>query len=878
MTPKTQKKMTEPPELNVCLAGGRGDHRLGLRNRFFMSLKTKLVVLFLAIAVIPLVLVSILTFHSYRHSMEEACLSDLQNVAAVKADMIEAHFSKLGSDIEIAQNFYNIKKNLPILAGIAPRITDPGFLAAKEDLDGQLRRMQSVLKLSNIMLLSPEGQVLYSSDPEHWERDHLQFLAGPQREAFERGRTQVSISDIYFDAIDGPKSAMLATAPLVDPHKVLRGVIAFEVDMAPIYEWIQDTTGLGRTGETLLGKKIDDKVLFINPLRHDPDAAFKRSIALGGAEAIPIQNAIRGQNGAGISVDYRGKQVVAAWHYLPSLQWGVVAKIDAEEAFADVHNLGNLVLIILALVILLVGIIAFSVAQSISGPIQKLSKGVEIIGSGNLDHKVGTRLQDEIGQLSRAFDKMVYDLKQAMLSRENERKRLYDLLETLPVYVILLSEDYHIPFANKFFRERFGASAGKRCYEYLFNRPEPCEHCGSYKAMKTNAPCHWEWLCPDGRNYDIYDFPFTDTDGSKMVMEMGIDITERKRAEAELTQHRDHLEALVKERTAQAEEKTAELQTILDSVPAMIFYKDKDNHFIRTNRAFENAMGKTRAELEGRSLFDLYPREEAETHWNDDKEVLVSGKPKYGIIENMTAKGEPRILLTDKMIYANERGEVAGIIGFSVDITERKQFEEALVNERANLQKIFDIVNVGMVLVDGSGAVQRVNDVISRWIGKEPVMTCNAQPGNVLGCIHALGHSAGCGQTSQCGTCAIRKTLSGVLSSGQPVHDVEAEAMFLIKGEEVRLHLAVSADPLVLNGKQHVILAISNITERKQAEEELRRRAVELQALNEELVRFNNVAVDRELRMISLKREINALSVAAGQPAPYPMNFEKGLA
>jgi signal transduction histidine kinase len=49
--------------------------------------------------------------------------------------------------------------------------------------------------------------------------------------------------------------------------------------------------------------------------------------------------------------------------------------------------------------------------------------------------------------------------------------------------------------------------------------------------MKTGAPHHWEWTGPDGRNYDIFDFPFTDTDGSPLIMEMGIDITERKRAE-----------------------------------------------------------------------------------------------------------------------------------------------------------------------------------------------------------------------------------------------------------------------------------------------------------------------------------------------------------
>ncbi|HMK37152.1 MAG TPA: ATP-binding protein [Desulfomonilaceae bacterium] len=115
-----------------------------------------------------------------------------------------------------------------------------------------------------------------------------------------------------------------------------------------------------------------------------------------------------------------------------------------------------------------------------------------------------------------------------------ERQRLYQVLDTLPAYVVLLSEDYHVPFANRFFRERFGESQGKRCYEYLFGRTEPCEICETYTVMQTRAPHRWIWVGPDGRDYDIHDFPFTDSDGSQLVMEVGIDITEAKRAEAAL--------------------------------------------------------------------------------------------------------------------------------------------------------------------------------------------------------------------------------------------------------------------------------------------------------------------------------------------------------
>lgn len=128
------------------------------------------------------------------------------------------------------------------------------------------------------------------------------------------------------------------------------------------------------------------------------------------------------------------------------------------------------------------------------------------------------------------------ELREAVNALGAERQRLYEVLETLPVYVCLLDSDYHMPFANRYFRETFGESQARRCYDFLFNRTEPCEICETYTVMKTRAPHHWYWTGPNGRDYDIFDFPFTDTDGSLLILEMGIDITERKQAEEALNQ------------------------------------------------------------------------------------------------------------------------------------------------------------------------------------------------------------------------------------------------------------------------------------------------------------------------------------------------------
>ncbi len=135
-----------------------------------------------------------------------------------------------------------------------------------------------------------------------------------------------------------------------------------------------------------------------------------------------------------------------------------------------------------------------------------------------------------------------------------ERQRLYDVLETLPAYVALLTSDYQVPFANRTFRERFGESNGKPCYDFLFDRDEPCPDCETFKVLKTNAPLNWEWAGPDGRNYDIYDYPFKEADGSPMILEMGIDITERKQAEKKVQLQQEQLQLTNEELRASEEE------------------------------------------------------------------------------------------------------------------------------------------------------------------------------------------------------------------------------------------------------------------------------------------------------------------------------------
>ncbi|MCA9772116.1 MAG: PAS domain S-box protein, partial [Myxococcales bacterium] len=125
-----------------------------------------------------------------------------------------------------------------------------------------------------------------------------------------------------------------------------------------------------------------------------------------------------------------------------------------------------------------------------------------------------------------------------------------------------------------------------------------------------------------------------------------------------------------------------EQQVIFDSVPAMIWYKDRENRILRANRPAAAAFGLDLGQLEGKTTAELFPANAIE-HYREDLEVIRSGAPKFGLIEEIfLPTGQLRWLKMDKIPYVNADGEVIGVIVFAVDVTEQKRTERELAEAR----------------------------------------------------------------------------------------------------------------------------------------------------------------------------------------------------
>lgn len=228
-------------------------------------------------------------------------------------------------------------------------------------------------------------------------------------------------------------------------------------------------------------------------------------------------------------------------------------------------------------------------------------------------------------------------------------------------------------------------------------------------------------------------------------------------------------------------------------------------------------------------------------------EIVGAGLPVKS--EEIVMRGE-RVLLRDfTTIRIGE--EIFGRLWVHTDITERKRADEALRESEAKLRAIFetsvDAIGVSKAGIhiaanpaylalfgysDNDGLIGKsITDLIAP--SQRPVIAENVH-------LRARGDSAPSGYETR----GLRKD-----------------------GTAFDMDVRVSA--YTIDGEVASVVILRDITDRKKAEEEIARHLEELRVSNEELMRFNRVAVDRELRMIELKKQVNELLGKAGMEPMY---------
>jgi PAS domain S-box-containing protein len=189
----------------------------------------------------------------------------------------------------------------------------------------------------------------------------------------------------------------------------------------------------------------------------------------------------------------------------------------------------------------------------------------------------------------------------------------------------------------------------------------------------TKWEFEWRMIMPTGQQKWLKGIsqPHQQPDGGILWDGCMIDISAHKAVEAQLQQSQQVL------------------QSVLDNIPQLIFWKDRNFIYQGCNQNFATAAGVGSPEnIMGKTDYDLpWTDEEADWYRQCDGVVIASGKPELHIIETqLQADGKQAWLDTNKIPLRDSQGQVMGILGTIEDITTRKQVEETLKRYNEELE------------------------------------------------------------------------------------------------------------------------------------------------------------------------------------------------
>lgn len=286
--------------------------------------------------------------------------------------------------------------------------------------------------------------------------------------------------------------------------------------------------------------------------------------------------------------------------------------------------------------------------------------------------------------------------------------------------------------------------------------------------------------------------------------------------------------------------------SIIDNTTSVFYLVNTDGEIQLVNKRYEYLVNTSKEELLGKSRESFMPPQIAKQHRDNDLKVMQTKLPMQ-FEETNTEPDGIHYYLTQKFPLFDINNEVYAIGGISSDITEIKHAEELLKESEERFRKVFDEGPIGMVMANlTTRKMFNVNKSFCTMLGYSKEELLNLTFSDIT---HPDDRSNDVEPVKN-------------LYEGK-IEIYKTEKRYIKKnGETIWASLALTRIYSEKNKSYYSLAMVEDITQRKHAEEDIRQQL-------DELRRWYEVTLDREGRVLELKKEVNELLAKAGMPLRY---------
>ena len=579
----------------------------------------------------------------------------------------------------------------------------------------RLRDYLETFGFYDIFLFDLQGNLVYSALKE--VDFATNFVTGPYAdtnlaEIFARARQAeqpgtVFIEDYRLYAPSLGSSASFIAAPVFqDGVKV--GVAAFQLPIDEINKLVQDTSGLGESGQVYL---VGRDLLMRSATRFDPEAIFSQEVQTPAA-----RQAIAGQSGTLAQISYTGREVLASYApvRIEELQWGIIAEIDKVEIAASAQPLRNRVMGLgLVIALIVTGITWLVLDRLVLQPLTRLNRGARRIETGDYSTRVEVKNSDEIGELAGTFNHMAAAIESDINTREKaeeilreREERFSGLVENIPgvVYRCALDEHWTMEYMSDRIRDISGYPASDfinnsvRSFASLIH-PDDTKMVEDAvdKGLRENSfyTIEYRILRADGDVRWVHEKGQAIHDG-KDLDGVIFDITDRKLAEVKLQK----------------------LSRAVEDNPSSVVITDVNGNIEYVNPKFTRVTGYTSEEAIGKNPRVLNSGKQTKEFYHEMWKTISSGREWHGEFCNRKKNGELYWEMASISPVHDGEGKITHFVAVKEDITEQRAARQrfrVLFEQSSDAHLIFDengIVECNNAAVEMLGCKDR-QDLLS---------------------------------------------------------------------------------------------------------------------------------------------------------------------